>query len=140
MSEDFTLTGGAAAEQLQAIVERLENLAEEREGINADMRQVRAEAKLAGFDPATITKVIVRRKKSPEDLIEADALVETYEAALGCGAAAAGVLSMERNADGVFEPKMIKGPAAEEKLSRSAQARRSAIDRAELARRAREGV
>lgn len=127
-----------SADLLRAFVERLEDLMDQRADINSEMSEVRAQAKLSGFDVPTITLLLKRRQKDPEELIEADGLLETYEEALGCGAAAAGVLATSRNADGTFEVKMVQAPDAEEKLSRSAKARRDAIAAASLAAAARD--
>lgn len=129
-----------AAEQLLAIVQGLQALEEERDAINAEMRLKRKQAKGQGFDLPTLAQLLRRRKKAPAELIEADALLETYEAALGCGAAAAGALSMKKNEEGFFEVEMVTaGPHAGEKLSKSMKARRDAVTLAELARQAREG-
>lgn len=128
-----------AAEQLRAIVESLEGLMDERADINAEIRDRLKEAKGNGFDPKVIRVLIKRREEEPATLIEADALLESYEAALGCGAAAAGILSATRGPDGTFEVKMIAGDeAAEAKLTKPAAARRDARVLAELARQARE--
>jgi uncharacterized protein (UPF0335 family) len=72
-----------ARDRLRSYVERIERLIEERKSISADIRDVYAEAKAVGFDPATIRKLISRRAMAPEARLEADALLEGYEAALG---------------------------------------------------------
>jgi uncharacterized protein (UPF0335 family) len=131
--------GNGAADRLMGIVTMLEDLEADRDGINAQMRDIRKQAKGDGFDIPTIAMLMKRRKLDPEAVIEADALLETYELALGCGAAAVGILSMVRGADGVFEAKMLSGPAAgEEKLTQKTKARRAAVALAELSRRARD--
>lgn len=81
--------------RLRLYVERIERLLEERKGINDDIRDVYAEAKAVGYDAATIRKVIARRGVSPDDRREADAVLETYEAALGMDSA---------------EPEQLHGP------------------------------
>ena len=73
----------AADKRLQLIVERIERLREERDGITADIRDVFAEAKAVGYDAAILRRVIQRRAMAPDVRAEADALVETYEAVLG---------------------------------------------------------
>lgn len=129
-----------AAEQLRAIVERIERLNDEIADLNAEKALIRAEAKADGFDVPTITAIIKRRKLEPSAVLEADLLLDTYEQALGCGAAATGVLSAQRGADGVFEVRMVAGPQPEagEKLTKASKARRDAAALAELARMARE--
>lgn len=69
--------------RLRLLVERIERLREERDGITQDIRDVFSEAKAVGYDTATLRQVIARRAMKPEDRAEADHLVEIYEAALG---------------------------------------------------------
>jgi uncharacterized protein (UPF0335 family) len=72
-----------AADQLRLLVERLERLNEEKQGLADDMKDVFAEAKSNGYDTKTIRKVLARRKMERHHLQEADALLATYCAALG---------------------------------------------------------
>ena len=72
-----------AAEQLRQLIERIERLAEEKQGIADDIKDVFAEAKSTGFDTKTMRPVIRLRKLEKHALQEADALLETYRAALG---------------------------------------------------------
>lgn len=69
-------------DRLRLIVERIERLLEERRGITADIRDAYGEAKAVGYDAATVRKLIVRRAMDPAQRVEADALLESYEAAL----------------------------------------------------------
>ena len=55
----------ASQEQLVQFVERIENLLEERQGINDDIKDVKAEAKANGFIPSTIMDVIRVRALPP---------------------------------------------------------------------------
>jgi uncharacterized protein (UPF0335 family) len=73
----------SAADQLRLFVERIERLDEEISGIQQDRRDVFSEAKSQGFDGTTIRALIKRRKMESRDRIEADALLLTYESALG---------------------------------------------------------
>lgn len=75
--------GDNSNKQLQSFVDRVERLAEERKGINDDIRDVMAEAKATGFDTKTIRKVIALRKLTPEVRREQQAILETYLDALG---------------------------------------------------------
>lgn len=75
--------------RLRLLVERIERLIEERDGITGDIRDVYAEAKAVGYDTKTIRKLIARRAMVPDDRREADMMLETYEAALGMDDAAA---------------------------------------------------
>lgn len=131
--------GFSTAEQLRSIIERIENMLGEVAEIRADIADAKKLAKSDGFDLPTIMAIIKRRKLEPEKVLEADALLETYEAAIGSGAAAAGILSTTRNADGSFQVKMVAGPdASAEKLTKATKARQEAIALAELARMARQ--
>ena len=70
--------------RLQSLIERIERLNEEKEEIQADIRDVFAEAKSAGYDVKAMREVIKLRKKTEEERQEDDYLVETYRKALGC--------------------------------------------------------
>lgn len=72
-----------AAEQLRQFIERIERLEEEKKGIAEDIREVYAEAKSQGFDPKTMRQVIKVRGMEKHKRQEAEALLETYLAALG---------------------------------------------------------
>lgn len=72
-----------APAQLRAFVERIERIEEEIKASNDDKRDIYAEAKGQGFDVKALKAVIARRRKDPSELTEFEALVETYEAALG---------------------------------------------------------
>lgn len=69
--------------QLRCFVERLERLDDEIKGMRDDRRDVLAEAKAFGFDTKTVNAVVRRRRIEPHARDEADALLETYEIALG---------------------------------------------------------
>jgi len=72
-----------AADQLRLLIERIERLEEEKKGIADDIRDVYSEAKSTGFDVKTIRQIIRLRKMEKHDRQEAEALLETYKAALG---------------------------------------------------------
>jgi uncharacterized protein (UPF0335 family) len=74
---------GVCDERLRLLVERILRLTEERAGITQDIRDVYAEAKAVGYCTRTLRKVVSRAQIKPEDRAEGDALLETYEAALG---------------------------------------------------------
>ncbi len=75
--------GSVAAGQLKTIVERLERLDEEKKATLDDIKEVFAEAKANGFDVGTIRKVMAIRKRTADEIQEADALLELYLLALG---------------------------------------------------------
>ena len=76
-------TGGVAAGQLKAFVERIERLEEEKKGIADDIRDVFAEAKGQGFDTKLMRQVIRLRKKDASEREEEEALLDLYLHALG---------------------------------------------------------
>jgi uncharacterized protein (UPF0335 family) len=76
-------TGGIAADQLRAIVERIEHLEEEKAGIASDVRDIFAEAKGNGFDVPTLRKILKLRAMDAAERDEAQHLLYTYCAALG---------------------------------------------------------
>ncbi len=76
-------TGGVAAGQLRAFVERIERLEEEKKGISDDIRDVFAEAKGQGFDTKVMRQVIRLRKKDVSERQEEEALLDLYMHALG---------------------------------------------------------
>lgn len=82
-ADPLTTFSNTAAGQLTSIVERLERLAEEKEAIGEDMKEVFAEAKGNGFDTKTIRKAIAIRKMDPAKRQEAEAMLDLYLSALG---------------------------------------------------------
>lgn len=81
MSED----GNVAADQLRLFIERIERLEEEKKGIQDDIKDVYLESKSQGYDPKTMRQVVRLRKMEKAARQEAEALLETYKAALGLG-------------------------------------------------------
>ena len=69
--------------QLQAIVNRIEKLEEEKAAIAENIKEVYAEAKGTGFDPKIIKKIIAIRKQDASKIKEEQALIATYMDALG---------------------------------------------------------
>ncbi len=69
--------------QLITIIERIEKLNEDTANIAADIKEVYAEAKSAGFDPKYIRQMIRLRKLDPDEIDEQDELVKMYRSALG---------------------------------------------------------
>ena len=72
-----------AADQLRLLIERIERLEEEKKGISDDIADVYLEAKATGYDTKTIRAIVRLRKMEKHDRQEAEALLETYKAALG---------------------------------------------------------
>lgn len=74
---------GIAADQLKSFIERIERLEEEKAGLAADIREVYAEAKSAGFDTKVMRQLIRLRKMDREDRQEQEALLDLYRNAVG---------------------------------------------------------
>lgn len=72
-----------AADQLRLLIERIERLEEEKKGIADDIKDVYGEAKATGYDVKTMRQIVRLRKMENHDREEAEALLETYKAALG---------------------------------------------------------
>ena len=70
-------------DRMRLLVERIERLEEEKQGISDDIREVYAEVKSVGYDPKILRKVIALRKMAPDDRREMEMLLETYKNALG---------------------------------------------------------
>lgn len=75
--------GNVAADQLRLLIERIERLEEEKKGIADDIKDVYGEAKSTGYDVKTIRTIVRLRKMENHARQEAEALLETYKAALG---------------------------------------------------------
>ena len=77
------MSENVSAEQLRLLIERIERLEEDKKGISEDIKDVFGECKATGFDVPTIRKIIIMRRMDKEARQEAEALLETYCAALG---------------------------------------------------------
>jgi uncharacterized protein (UPF0335 family) len=77
------MSDNVAADQLRLFIERIERLEEEKKGIADDVRDVYAEAKSQGYDSKTMRAIVRLRRMEKNARQEADALLETYRAALG---------------------------------------------------------
>lgn len=81
MSEQtsYRVTAG----ELRAFVERFEKLDAEKKDLSDQQKEVMAEAKSRGYDTAVVRKIIALRKMDPQDISEAEAVLELYKEALG---------------------------------------------------------
>ena len=68
--------GGIAGERLRSLIERIERLEEERATIAADIREVYAEGKAAGFDVRIMRRVVRLRKMEKTERDEQETLLE----------------------------------------------------------------
>lgn len=76
-------TENVSAEQLRLFIERIERMEEDKKGIADDIKDTYAEAKGTGFDTKTMRSIIRLRAMEKAARQEAEALLETYKAALG---------------------------------------------------------
>jgi uncharacterized protein (UPF0335 family) len=74
---------GIAADRLRSFVERIERLEDEKSALTADIRDVFAEAKSAGFDTKIMRQVIKLRRMEQHDRNEQQELIDLYMHALG---------------------------------------------------------
>lgn len=80
--EKNNIIGGIATDRLRSLIERIERLEEEKNGIQSDIRDIFAEAKSAGFDVKIMRIVLKLRKMNAADRDEQEFLTETYRKAL----------------------------------------------------------
>jgi len=78
----MTDTQRAEGAELRQIIEQIERFNEEKQQAADSAKEVYAEAKARGYDPAILRKVIARRKRDRDDLAEEQAVIEMYETAL----------------------------------------------------------
>jgi uncharacterized protein (UPF0335 family) len=83
--DDAPVTGSTsfAKDQLKSIVERIERLAEEKQSLSDDIRDIFAEAKGNGFDVKALRAIVRLRKKDPNQRQEEETILEVYMQALG---------------------------------------------------------
>ncbi len=73
----------AAQQQVRSIVERIENLEEQKKAISDDIKEIYAEAKGNGHCVKTLRKIISLRKKEEHQRLEEESILATYMHALG---------------------------------------------------------
>lgn len=76
---NYRVTAG----ELRQFVEREERLAAERKDLSEQSKELFAEAKSRGYQPAILRKVIALRKRDADDIAEERAVMELYADALG---------------------------------------------------------
>lgn len=82
-SDVTTIDQTVAADQLRALIERIERLEEEKRNITDDIKDIYAEAKGNGFDVKALRTIVKMRKQDPNERAEAETILETYMQALG---------------------------------------------------------
>lgn len=74
---------GDEDDRLRLLIERLEELEEERQGIADDVKDVYLEAKSLGYDAKIMRQIVRLRKMAPDDRREMEAILDLYKRALG---------------------------------------------------------
>lgn len=72
------------AGELRAFVERFERLDAEKKDLADQQKEVMAEAKSRGYDTKVLRKIVALRKMDPQEVSEAEAVLELYKEALEC--------------------------------------------------------
>ncbi|MBL4873979.1 MAG: DUF2312 domain-containing protein [Rhodobacteraceae bacterium] len=71
------------AGELRAFVERFERLDAEKKDLGDQQKEVMAEAKSRGYDTKVLRRIVALRKMDPQEVSEAEAVLELYKEALG---------------------------------------------------------
>lgn len=82
-SDVTTIDQTVAADQLRALIERIERLEEEKRNITDDIKDIYAEAKGNGFDTKAIRAIVILRRQDKAEREEAETILDLYKAALG---------------------------------------------------------
>lgn len=69
--------------QLKALVERIETVESEIKELGEGRKEIYLEAKSSGYDVPALKAIVARRRKDQEKLAALEAIIETYDAALG---------------------------------------------------------
>jgi len=72
-----------AANRLKGLIERIENLEDEKSVASMEIAEIYKEAKGLGFNPKIMRAIIHMRKIPIEDRREEEALIDLYAQALG---------------------------------------------------------
>ena len=78
-----TETSPVSGQQLKSIIDRIERLEEEKAGLQADIKDIYAEAKGQGFETKIIRQIVRLRKKEKQERREEAELLELYTSAIG---------------------------------------------------------
>jgi uncharacterized protein (UPF0335 family) len=82
-SPNIDTLGATAQGKLKSLVERIEQLEEDKAAVANDLKEVYAEAKGEGFDTKILRKVVRLRKSDAAKRSEEEALIELYITAIG---------------------------------------------------------
>lgn len=79
---DLDAGGPNSAATLLAHIRQIEELQSEQSDLAAQIKEEKAAIRGMGFDLKIVNKILQRRRMSPEERGEQDALIQTYETAL----------------------------------------------------------
>lgn len=79
----MTTIGDNSNAQLKAIVDRINRLEDDKKAIGDDIRDIYAEAKNNGYNPAALRVIIRKQRQEAKKAAELEADVEVMMAALG---------------------------------------------------------
>lgn len=69
--------------RLILLIERVERLEEERQGVVGDIKDVYAEAKAVGYDVKILRQIVRLRTMDPDARLEMESILALYKTALG---------------------------------------------------------
>ena len=75
--------GGVSGEELRLIIDKVENLEEQKHGISQDIKEVYADAKGRGYDVKIIRQLIRLRKMKQDDRAVQEEMLDLYKTAIG---------------------------------------------------------
>ena len=74
---------GETDARLRSFIERVERLESEKAELAEDIKEIYGEAKVNGYDPKIMRKIVRMRKMDVEKRREEEALIEVYRLAVG---------------------------------------------------------
>ncbi len=75
--------GGVSGEELRLIIDKVENLEEQKYEISQDIKEVFADAKGRGYDVKIIRQLIRLRKMKQDDRAVQEEMLDLYKTAIG---------------------------------------------------------
>lgn len=82
-TESTSVGFSLSSAKLQAVVNRIERVEEERDALGDDLKAIYAEAKAEGFNLTALRNVIKLRKMDTEARLDLEADMDLYKQALG---------------------------------------------------------
>jgi uncharacterized protein (UPF0335 family) len=70
-------------DQLLGYIDRIERMDEDKRAISEDIKEIYIEVKSAGYDTKIVRKIVSLRRKSREERIEEETLLELYMQSIG---------------------------------------------------------